>query len=144
MTETITKEGRRMEDKTYFYQVWKAANVKKDLLSKGGLVKKFLEFSICQKPLLYLAVYDGRYDHVAFRMRWVKDNFLVLMSERRSNALIDAFSSVLGYNPFCSYCFISYPEELLPYTVEWNKKDCDKRFKELASDSQKKDLQNLS
>ncbi len=165
-TTILLKTGSDSGDREIIYCLWPLENVKKDLLEQGGLEgclelpfidetkrKKPGEYEIADNYFAdhstYLAVYDGTYNGIRFRMRWKKDEFLTLMSEQRLPELIDAFSKVVGYKPFVEYKFVNdFANKLplvdnMPFTVELCRENSDERYIKLKKDEQKKDLRKL-
>jgi hypothetical protein len=70
---------------------------------------------------------------------WVKDTFLLVSMQQYEQRLVDAFSKVVEYKPFCKYV---EPDSKL-ITVEWDKKDPKGRFVELQTIGEKEGLEAL-
>jgi hypothetical protein len=70
---------------------------------------------------------------------WVKNTFLLVSMQRYDQQLVDAFSKVVEYKPFCKYV---EPDSKL-ITVEWDKKDPKGRFAELQQEGEKEGLEGL-
>ncbi len=117
MPETLTNN--------HGIEKWTWANVMGDLRDQGGLDGVIIDpFSV--DP----AGCTGKYSGNHFSMSWVKDVLLMLTMEEPSDALVDAFTKVVNYSPFCRYM----DKNGLP-TVEWAKNDADQRFAELERGS---------
>lgn len=72
----------------------------------------------------------GSYRDKPITISWVKDKFMLLSMGEYSQELVDGFSRVLGYKPFCKYVS---RKSGLP-TVEWDKEDPKSRYEELKKD----------
>lgn len=132
MTETTVFYPARssLDDKDIGYHRWPSINVKTDLTEQGKLEKSFLELNSSEFDS-YLAVYHGSYNKNCqnrFSMRWVKDSFLVVISERCDAELIDAFSKILNLSPCIRY--ISPVDKKV--TFEWDMDNPEKRYLNLA------------
>lgn len=117
MPETLTNN--------HGIEKWTWANVMGDLRDQGGLDGVIIDpFSVCP------AGCTGKYSGNHFSISWVKDVLLMLTMEEPSDTLVDAFTKVVNYSPFCRYM----DKNGLP-TVEWAKNDADQRFAELKRGS---------
>lgn len=72
-----------------------------------------------------------------FYVSWVLDSLMILSLSQEQMSLVEAFSRVLEYRPFCCYIDVN---GLL--TFEWDKLDPDGRFCELQNE-EVKDLQKI-
>ncbi len=59
---------------------------------------------------------------------WFHNQGLVVSMHEYSQPLVDAFSAVVGYEPFCRY---ETPGDIT--TVEWDKIDPEERFSQMAA-----------
>lgn len=107
---------------------WNWTDVMHDLKEQGGVEVVIDPLSVTENGC------GGYLDGKFFYITWAKDKFLVLTMIEFSQPLVDAFSTVIEYQPFCRY-----NERDLP-TVEWDKMDPDGRFAELT---QQPAIQNL-
>ncbi|MEK6952091.1 MAG: hypothetical protein AABX29_03680 [Nanoarchaeota archaeon] len=129
-----TTESCRSEDDKAGYERWTIENVQKDLVSQGGL--RADELKISGKAENYLTIGDGNYKGNNFHMRWVKDNFLVVIVEQEDSELLNGFSNIIGKKPFVRYV---HPADNKP-TFEWDMKEADKRYLQLAKKFRDKDV----
>ena len=110
--------------------------VEKDLVEQAGLDSEDFEqdfgfFRYKGRIVVVSHMYD---EHLVVSIKGKEDDCL--------KNLMDAFSKVVGYQPFCKYVIL--PEEgsdnpLLP-TYEWDKVDSESRYKELQ---EKSTIENL-
>ncbi len=125
MAETITVHHGSSQ--------WNWSDVWHDLETQGGLKEIIID------PLTMSANgCAGSFQKNPFYLTWIKDVFMLLSMKVFSQQLVDAFSAVVEYQPFCRYT-----EENDLITVEWDKKDPAKRFKELEVKGHR-DFQRLS
>ena len=127
MVETIQSNG-----------LWHLSLAYRDLIEQGGLNEKDLESElICLKYKSRRMVISHTFNqHLVVSIEGKADKDL--------ENLMDAFSKVVEYNPFCKYnlhynSMESSTKSLITY--EWDKVDLDSRFKEL---SEKNNITNLS
>jgi hypothetical protein len=67
-----------------------------------------------------------------FYMTWAPNTyFLITLVDRPDNKLIEAFSKVLEYRPFCKYQDSAHGQSI-GTTYEWDKMDPEGRFNELV------------
>lgn len=112
---------------------WNWASVVDDLKRQGGLKDIFID------PLSMDAhSCGGTFKKKRFCITWIKDTFLLLSMEEFSQELVDAFATVVEYQPFCQY---TEPNGLV--TVEWDKNDPESRFRDLEQKGYP-DLQRLT
>jgi hypothetical protein len=108
---------------------WLWVDVMRDLEEQGGLKGVTIDPTSANG--------SGRGGHTErgthFFITWCRDQHLVLTVSQEEQALVDAFTAVLGYKPFCRYTI----EPNLP-TFEWDKQDPEKRFKELVEENRAK------
>lgn len=76
---------------------WHWQDMEKDLREQGGLA------SVQMSDTSGSPLYRGHLGHIGFTVSWQKDNYLSLCMDRLSQSLVDAFTAVLGYSPFCRY-----------------------------------------
>ncbi|MBR9683780.1 hypothetical protein GOV03_04545 [Candidatus Woesearchaeota archaeon] len=108
-------------------QKWHWYSVQKDLVEQGGLENE----DIMINPLSVSgANCGGEYKGMRFMITWEKDTFLLLSSQEYIPELVDAFASVVGYKPFARYKEPSYGL----VTVEWDKQDSERKYKELEQE----------
>lgn len=74
-----------------------------------------------------------------FCVTWVANQFMMISVQEDEPALIDAFTAVVEYKPFCRYIYRS--TGLLTY--EWDKPNSAKRFAELQQSDHVKELELL-
>lgn len=74
----------------------------------------------------------GEYQGNRFFITWIKDAFLLLTMQKHSEELVRGFTKVVEYDPFCKYS-----EENGLVTVEWDKVDPEKRYRELENQGKK-------
>jgi hypothetical protein len=125
MVETIQPSG-----------LWHVSLAQKDLIEQAGLKEEdfehmFTHFLYKDRKVIISHIYN---QHLVVSMEGKEDDDL--------KRLMDAFSTVVAYKPFCKYNIL--PEKgskapILP-TYEWDKVDSNGRFKEL---SQKKNISDL-
>jgi len=112
---------------------WMWFNVANDLEKQGGLTEVLIDpLSVCASGC------GGEHEKNHFYITWIHDLFLLVTMQTFSQALVDAFSKVVEYRPFCRYTSKGNLE-----TIEWDKKDPDSRFAELQNDSTVKNLVRL-
>lgn len=75
-----------------------------------------------------------------FMLTWVPDHLMMISLLRDEPELIEAFSTVVEYRPFCKYRHKT-TEQLTTY--EWDKEDPEGRFEKLQQDPDIMDLQLL-
>ncbi|MBU1136354.1 MAG: hypothetical protein ABIG37_01245 [Nanoarchaeota archaeon] len=118
MTETIQSSG-----------LWHVTLVERDLVKQAGLNQDDFEqdFGFFK--------YRGRAVIISHRFN---DHLVVSMEakeDRDMKTLIDGFSKVVNYQPFCKYSLMPKKENNHPPlpTYEWDKINPDERYKELTS-----------
>ena len=79
---------------------------------------------------------SGTHMENGFCVTWVGDMFLLISMNQYSAELVDAFTKVVGYQPFCRYI---HNANGLP-TVEWDKVNPEGRYKDLSKNP---DVQQL-
>jgi len=115
---------------------WHWDNVMGDLEKQGGLQGVVIDpFSVGDHRCGGKTEKDTK-----FHITWVKDTFLLVSVSQEEQALIDAFTKIVEYKPFCRY--VSIKSGLL--TFEWDKKDPESRFDALKNDKNVKDLQKIN
>lgn len=111
---------------------WLWADIMHDLKNQGGISEARID------PLsINPGQCKGTYKERDFFLTWSLDDYLLLSMTHNDDLLlelVDAFSKVLEYNPFCKY------QEGNIFTYEWDKNDPNGRFNEL---SEKRNLANL-
>jgi hypothetical protein len=118
--------------------LWHVTLVEDDLVEQAGLNREDFEqdwghFNYKDRPVLVSHEFNN---HLVVSMVGQEDNDLI--------SLINAFSIVVGYRPFCKYNTIQNTKDgkvVLP-TYEWDKIDPIGRFNELKR-KRKKDLVTL-
>jgi hypothetical protein len=115
MVETIQKNG-----------LWHVALAKKDLIDKAGLNERDLEYMVTH--LLYkdrkVIVSHSYNEHLVVSMEGKEDEDL--------QVLMNAFSKIVEYQPFCKYNLLIENHELYLPTYEWDKINPKERFSELS------------
>ena len=112
---------------------WMWFNVAHDLEKQGGLTEVFIN------PLSFHPHgCGGEHKGNPFCLTWVHDLFLLVTMQTFSQEIVDAFSKVVEYQPFCRYTSKGDLE-----TIEWDKLDPDSRFAELQNDPTIKNLVRL-
>ncbi len=124
MAETIQRNG-----------MWHMMLAEKDLVEQAGLNKADFEqdfghFKYKKGRVVLSHIYD---QHLVVSMEGGEDDAL--------KQLIDGFSTVVGYKPFCKYLLQSSRDKslILP-TYEWDKVNPSERFEELSKKSNISDL----
>lgn len=109
MPETITER--------HGIRAWRWYDVMYDLREQGGLEDVVID------PMSFTHVGSGGgyLNGNCFYFTWKRDEFLLVSMQEFSQELIDAFSAVVGYQPFCRYKHKAH--ELWMWTVEWDKID---------------------
>lgn len=82
-------------------------NIRDKLITLGGLESKDL--------IITAHGYGGSYGDNDFYTTWIGEGILLVTMEKWDKSIIDAFSKVMGYKPFCRYLSLD------GITVEWNK-----------------------
>lgn len=113
MSETIetTDDG---------FEIWPWYNIMHDLKEQGHI-----EVVIDPLTVHPNGSCQGKIGEIRFRITWVYGKFLLLTAPVYSQPLVDAFTAVVGYKPFCQY------QRNDMVTVEWDKTDPIGRFIEL-------------
>lgn len=111
MVETIRGEGDQL-------LAWHYCDMVSDLSMQGGFNGVKIHPS---------SVRGYGYDGVTkkgtkFQIFWIKNLFLQITLSQHEQELIDAYSKVVEYRPFCSY----HNDDGITY--EWAKKDANERF----------------
>jgi hypothetical protein len=116
--------------------LWHVSLAQKDLVKQAGLKEEDFEFMFTHflykdRKVIISHIYDK---HLVVSMEGKEDDDL--------KRLMDGFSKVVEYKPFCKYNLMTGKGSKAPIlpTYEWDKVDPTKRFKEL---SQKKDISDL-
>ena len=125
MVETIQRNG-----------LWHVTLVEKDLIEQAGLNQDNFEqdfgfFKYKEKPVIISHTFN---EHLVVSMEGEENEDM--------KTLMDGFSKVVGYNPFCKYILMpSDGSRALPLpTYEWDKVNPNSRYDELSS---KKTTSNL-
>lgn len=115
MVETLKSNGQ-----------WHIDLARIDLIEQGGLNEESL---VAGRG--YLRYHDRRMmithnigDHLVVSFEGERD--------QETHRLINAFSDIVGYEPFCYYDLKTRAWEKIP-TYEWAKRDSEKRFKVLEN-----------
>lgn len=116
-------------------KVWYRPDIKNDLVEQGKLEAK--EITIDPHSVEDHR-YSGSYKGNVFHVNWEKDVLLIISMEKFNQALINAFTKVVEYKPFCRY--ISKKSGLI--TFEWNKKVSKQRFA-ILQEAGELDLQKI-
>ncbi len=134
MPETTTFHKTGISKVDDGYQTWLSKDVKDDLIKQGGLEESVLQISLpnTSNNSSYLAVYNGSYMGKRFSMRWIHNEFLSVFLEEPVPELVEAFSKVVGYEPFARYVCADGM-----YAVEWDKVNPDKRYEKLQGEERK-------
>jgi hypothetical protein len=135
MSQGAKKEGQKQEEKTPVrtggQDKWNSdlASIQRDLEDIGGLRGVTIDiFSI--SPYRRAGQTEK---NTTFIMSWAPKRCLVLSVSQSEKGLIDAFSAILGYEPFCRYT--SKLSGMLTY--EWDSQDAEGRLAELKKDGEK-------
>jgi len=117
MVETIQGNG-----------FWHVTLAERDLVKQAGLRQEDFEqdfgfFKYKNRPVIMSHIFD---EHLVVSMEGDEDYDM--------KALMDGFSSVVGYQPFCRYTLNTSNGSKSPplLTYEWDKVDPDTRYKELS------------
>jgi hypothetical protein len=104
---------------------WHWWQIQTDLVEQGGLNEHdtFIDPLSMKENASY-----GAYKNKKFVFSWAKDKFFMLSTLEYSQILVDAFSKVLEYKPFCRYSRDGI------ITVEWDKVDPQSRLNTLNND----------
>ncbi len=103
---------------------WHWQNVMSDLREQGALKDVVID------PWSVEAYgCGGQLGDNFFFITWVHNQFLLVSMERFSQPLVDAFTRVVEYQPFCRY------ERDGMVTVEWDKNDPHGRLEDLQRES---------
>ena len=76
------------------------------------------------------------------KITWVADKLLIVCMKTYHQRMIDAFSAVVEYKPFCQYQ-IEFEEEIWSVT-EWSKERIQERIAEIKDDSKVQDFHLLN
>lgn len=125
MPETLVDRGDGPE--------WPWYNVRQDLMTQGNLEGVQIDSLLCSRY-----GYDGSFNGIAFAFTWAHNESLILSMERFSRPLVEAFSAVLGYKPFCRYTKFEM------VTVEWDKVNPKDRYRELEEEKQDSTISALA
>ena len=129
MAETIREVHGR--------QSWQWYQVMEDLDKIGGLANVVIDpLSVRRDGSCAGKTEMGTF----FVITWAYNIYLLLTMSQNEPQLIEAFSKVLEYKPFCQYLEDS---EITLITFEWEKVDPIGRFEELQK-NQVKELQKLT
>lgn len=112
--------------------IWKWFNIMNDLETQGGLAGVIIN-PLSMSPHSCV----GELGNNRFGITWVYNKFLLLSSAEHSQPLVDAFSKVVGYQPFCRY----FRDGVV--TIEWDKVDPLSRLQELQQITEIHDLTSL-
>lgn len=113
-------------------EIWNWANMMRDLQVQGGLKEVIIDpLSVGPRSVA------GSLGENQFVVTWVKDELLLVSMQEFSQELVDAFTAVVEYPPFCRF---THPDSLV--TVQWDKNDPEGRFRELEEEGFP-DLQRL-
>lgn len=106
---------------------WTWTNIMDDLKEQGGLP------GVTINPLTMNPNGCGGQTEqgTGFAITWIKDLFMLISLTKDEPELIEAFSKVLEYKPFCKYINC---KNLLTY--EWDKKDPEGRFLKLQKNNE--------
>jgi hypothetical protein len=124
MVETIQRNG-----------LWHTTLVERDLVEQAKLNQEDFEqdfgfFRYKGRPVIVSHIFG---EHLVVSMEGREDSDLI--------QLMDSFSKIVEYNPFCKYDLIfSGNKPALP-TYEWDRIDNNSRYQEL---SQKENILNLT
>jgi len=112
---------------------WDWQAVQKELETLGHLEGVKID-PRSQTPRLSKRPYfmSGNWNSIVFTFSWVKGKFISLSMVHYDQRIVDAFSTVSGRYPFCSYKDVREGAELT--TVEWSWVDEDERFQELKKE----------
>ena len=112
---------------------WHWDEVMNDLKEKGGLAGVVVDPTSVTNHSCGGQTKKG----TKFYITWVPGTFLLLTMSQEEKDLIEAFAKILEYRPFCRYI---NEHELL--TIEWDKKDPERRFIKLEKEN-KMELQKI-
>jgi hypothetical protein len=125
MTETIQSNG-----------LWHVTLVENDLVGQAGLNPEDFEqdfgfFRYKSRRVIISHIHGA---HLVVSMEGKEDSDLI--------QLMDSFSTVVEYKPFCKYKIMPGEESKAPIlpTYEWDKIDPDSRFEELSKKPNYSDL----
>jgi hypothetical protein len=121
------KERRNMIMETIQNGKWHWYNVMGDLEKQGG-VKAIIEPTSVSDYGCAGKTEKG----TVFTITWVHNKFLLLSMSQEEPKLVEAFSTVVGYDPFCRY--VSKKSGLRTY--EWDKINPEGRFASLQDEKE--------
>ncbi|MBR9691328.1 hypothetical protein GOV06_00935 [Candidatus Woesearchaeota archaeon] len=122
MAETLQSSG-----------LWHVVSASNDLIEQAGLDADDIEpdlgfFRYKKREVIISHIYD---QHLVVSIQGKEDN--------DARTLMDAFSAIVEYKPFCKYTLkLEDAPPLLTY--EWDKQSPDERYKELT---EKDNIENL-
>ena len=108
---------------------WHWYSVQHDLEEQGGL-----------KGVVIDPVFASQYGDIKFVVTWEQHKYLLITMTSYSEELVEAFSRVVEYRPFCRY---SHQDHDM-VTIEWDKVAPDERFAELSRDQKVSQLVRLN
>jgi|GEM_PF-1895549 len=121
-------------------QGWPWYQVMNDLKTKGGLDDVIIDPLSVKKSSCGGSTKKGTH----FYITWAHNMFLLVTMSQNETELIDAFSKIVEYKPFCQYEEDTEKKEApILFTFEWDKVDPEGRFGELQKNKQMKNLKRL-
>jgi hypothetical protein len=126
MVETLQNNG-----------LWHVTLAEDDLVKKAGLDRKDFEqdFGFFKYKGRIVVISHIHNEHLVVSMEGSEDADL--------NKLMDAFSTVVEYEPFCKYRLLPEGKAPILPTYEWDKVNPEERYKELSAKTSVSDLVRL-
>jgi hypothetical protein len=135
----VVKKGMIEMETLNKYGIWTWAAIMMDLKEQGGLEEVYVDpFSV--QPHFCA----GEYNRKVFTVSWSFKRLLMVSMkvEEYAPELIEAFSKVVEYRPFCKY--LEKAGGKIPMvTVEWAKNDAEARFAELQEKEARGEIEKL-
>lgn len=120
-------------------KVWRPEDMEKDL-KKTGLLEGF--FFLLHSQMVSWTDCTGLCGAGnPMIVTWIANRLLMVSTMTYCQQMIDAFSAVVEYKPFCKYRRERGGESL--FTTEWSKEDIQPQIKELQNDPEVHDLELL-
>lgn len=133
MSETVVRKGNS--------DIWTAENMGEDLRVQGKLEINSLGISALPGGMDYVGLINFE---KPFNVTWIANRLLMVSMgvQFYDQALIDAFTLVLGYPPFIRYQRTQ--GEITLQTTEWSKGDIHKAWMDIQNDPQYHDIELLT
>ncbi len=120
-------------------KVWVPEDMEKDLRATG-LLDDF--FFLIHTSMAGWSRYTGLCGAGnLMNITWIKDNLLIVVCRIYCQRMIDAFSAVVGYKPFCKYKYREDEESW--WVTEWSKEEYSERIQQIKNDPMASDFSLL-